>query len=218
MEIPGSNATTAPENQPQGDWRAAFGSLRAEVVGLEGEVKSIGSELGRAMTLLDRIGSKVDALGSAAAVQQHSHGRISAQLILGMIAVITPIVIAAAALGHVFVKTGDAHLATQLSEVRHASNEATSMLNDLIKSQVDFAKLYADTQWTEADHERYHITTIAPLTERAALNDISHARLEERLIALTQRFDEYREEEREDRDRNPDHTTPTPTFTPTNTP
>jgi hypothetical protein len=184
MENPGANAAEAPENRADGNWRAAFGSLRAEVVGLEGEVKSIGNQLTRAIGLIDTIGNKVDAIGNAQVGMQHANGRISAQLILGMIAVITPIIAAAAALGHMFVMAGDAQITAQLHEARNTANEAKAEIRELMKITNEFNQNFATSIWTEENQENYDRMVIQPNLEKVLETQITVARIEERLAAI----------------------------------
>lgn len=177
--------STAPENMPDGDWRAAFGSLRTEVASLEAEVRGIGNQTAAALTAIERVATKVDQIGTAQAVSQNSTGRISAQLILGMIAVITPIVIAAAALGHVFVRSGDSHLESRVDEARSVANNSTAQIAALTAAQSNFLQAYAETRWSSEEHDRYHSATVAPLIDHVTDNRVEIARLQEQLKALT---------------------------------
>jgi hypothetical protein len=185
---PGQNATSAPENQPDGDWRAAFGSLRTEMVGLEGKVDAQGSQLGQALQVLDRISNQVNALGNAQAGMNATTGRISAQMMLAMIAVITPIVVAAAALGHVFVRTGDSHLESRIDITEKAADSLQIQSTKLATDQVDFMRFYAETRWGKTDHEQYHDTVVRPAIEQQQDTRVAIARLEERLEAMAAQF------------------------------
>lgn len=180
-----SDPTTAPENLPDGDWRAAFGSLRTEVASLESEVRGISNQTNAALAAIERVANKVDQIGTAQAVSQNNTGRISAQLILGMIAVITPIVIAAAALGHVFVRAGDSHLESRIDEARSVANSSTSQIAALTAAQSGFLQAYAETRWSSEEHDRYHTTTVAPLLDQVVENRVEIARLQEQLKAVT---------------------------------
>lgn len=181
---PGHNANSAPENQPDGDWRAAFGTLRTEVVGLEGKVDVQGNQLSQALSVLEKISARVDAIGNAQAGMHAITGRISAQMMLAMIAVITPIVVAAAALGHVFVRTGDGHLESRIEVQQKALDALQAATTALTTSQTEFMRFYAETRWGQQDHDKYHDSVIAPALTKAEDTRIDVARLEERLAAL----------------------------------
>lgn len=187
-----SDPSIAPENMPDGDWRAAFGSLRTEVASLEGEVRGLGNQVNAAVNSLDRIGAKVDAIGHAQVGMQHTTGRISAQLILGMIAVITPIVVAAAALGHVFVKSGDDNLNARIDELRTNVHGIENRTDGIIKLQTEMVRDWAETRWAKEDHLRYDQTQVLPMEERLRQSEIEIARLRESLEIARESSDSKR--------------------------